>query len=76
MRDPHEHFLRRKPWNRAFNVTAIKEFQPYLTARVGQLVDHIGLQKGVVDLSKWIGYFTYVNDASTVVLLTKVYLML
>ncbi|KAJ3557180.1 hypothetical protein NM688_g1609 [Phlebia brevispora] len=59
LRDPHEHFLRRKPWSRALNMSAIKEFQPVLTSRVAQLVESIGKQEGVFDLSRRIGFFTF-----------------
>ena len=58
LKDPVEHAQRRKAWNRAFNTASIKEFQPSLTNRVGQLVDTLAAQKSIVDLSKWFGYFT------------------
>ena len=62
VRDPQKHFLRRKPWVRALNIGAIKEFQPYLTARVAQLVECIAAQPGETDLAHWVAYFTYVID--------------
>ncbi|THG95018.1 hypothetical protein EW026_g6557 [Hermanssonia centrifuga] len=58
-RDSTEHARRRKPWNRAFNTTAIKEYQPIISKRVTQLVDRLAEQKGTVDLAKWISFFTY-----------------
>ncbi|KAJ3518703.1 hypothetical protein NM688_g9401 [Phlebia brevispora] len=59
LRDPHAHFIRRKPWNRALNMSAIKEFQPILTARAAQLVESVGQQQDIFDLSRWFGFFTY-----------------
>ncbi|PSR70846.1 hypothetical protein PHLCEN_2v13287 [Hermanssonia centrifuga] len=59
IQDPREHLIRRKPWNRAFNTGSLKELQPLLAARVGQLVESVGKQEGVVDLSAWISFFTY-----------------
>lgn len=60
--DPVEHARRRRPWNRAFNSTAIKEYQPLIVKRVIQLVDGVSAdaaKKGVVDLSCWLRWFTY-----------------
>ncbi|PSR70849.1 hypothetical protein PHLCEN_2v13290 [Hermanssonia centrifuga] len=62
IQDPQEHFIRRKPWSRAFNTGSLKELQPLLAARVEQLVEAAITQKGVVDLSKWINFFTYVTN--------------
>ena len=50
---------RRKPWNRAFNTSSLKEYEPAIEKRVRQLVDALGERKGkVVDLAKWVSYFT------------------
>ncbi|KAK7683454.1 hypothetical protein QCA50_013287 [Cerrena zonata] len=59
MRDTSVHHHRRKPWNRAFNSSSIKEFEPLLRRRVKLLVEKLGEQKGPVDLTMWINYFTY-----------------
>ncbi|KAI0688704.1 cytochrome P450 [Cytidiella melzeri] len=59
-RDPVEHLRRRKPWNRAFNMTALKEYQPRIAQRATQLVDRLAHQKGtVVDLALWISWFAF-----------------
>ncbi|KAI8990697.1 high nitrogen upregulated cytochrome P450 monooxygenase 2 [Trametes punicea] len=57
--DPKEHLRRRKPWNRAFNVASLKDFEPLVASRTRQLVDLLASQKGEVNLSKWCSWFTY-----------------
>lgn len=57
--DPAEHLHRRRPWNRAFNINAVKEFQPVIGNRVQGLVEALTLRSGeIVDLTQWISYFT------------------
>ena len=56
--DPVEHLRRRKPWNRAFNSIALKRYEPAVGKRVMQFVEALKNQKGVVDLTEWINYFT------------------
>ena len=58
-RDPVEHARRRKPWNRAFNSAALKDYQPKIAHRASQLVEELTKQSGVVDLSLWISWFAY-----------------
>lgn len=53
-----EHARRRKPWNRAFNTTGLKEYQPIIARRALQLVEGIHKQGGVIDLAQWISFFT------------------
>lgn len=60
LRDPVEHSRRRRPWNRAFNTEALKGYEEIIETRATQLLDHLAKQEGVVDLSKWLSYFTYV----------------
>jgi cytochrome P450 len=56
----------RKPWNRAFSTTALKEYEPYLATRVRQLVgcleDRVNgsdQKPGVVlDVASWFSYFS------------------
>ncbi|KAI0354613.1 high nitrogen upregulated cytochrome P450 monooxygenase 2 [Trametes cingulata] len=57
--DPKEHLRRRKPWNRAFNVASLKDFEPLVARRTQQLVDLLSSKKGEVNLSKWFSWFTY-----------------
>lgn len=59
LQDPAEHARRRKPWNRAFNSAALKEYQPTVAKRVAQLVETLQAQEGETDLAEWISYFTY-----------------
>ncbi|KAI0683262.1 cytochrome P450 [Cytidiella melzeri] len=58
-RDPVEHARRRKPWNRAFNTAALKEYQPIIASRVSELVERLAGQKGVIDFSLWISWFAW-----------------
>ncbi|KAJ3546904.1 hypothetical protein NM688_g5462 [Phlebia brevispora] len=59
VRDPAEHQRRRRPWNRAFNTAATKEYEPMLKKRAVQLVEALEKQSGIVDLAQWISYFSY-----------------
>jgi len=59
MRDPALHARRRKPWNRAFNTTALKDYEPIIAARASEFVDGLLEQKGTVNLARWICYFTF-----------------
>ena len=56
-----EHARRRKPWNRAFNSTALKGYEEILEKRIVQLANLLDNQSssGEVDLAQCISYFTY-----------------
>lgn len=56
-----EHAHRRKPWNRAFNSTALKGYEEILEKRITQLVNLLDNRSfsGEVDLAQCISYFTY-----------------
>ncbi|KAJ8514752.1 hypothetical protein ONZ45_g7733 [Pleurotus djamor] len=54
-----EHSRRRKPWNRAFSTSAIKDYEIALAKRVRQLASALSKQQGSIDLSLWINYFAY-----------------
>ncbi|GJE89584.1 cytochrome P450 [Phanerochaete sordida] len=59
-RDHAYHMQRRRPWNRAFNINALKEYEPLIAGRVHQLVDALAKRQGqVVDIGQWIGFFAY-----------------
>nr|BAL05148.1 cytochrome P450 [Phanerodontia chrysosporium] len=59
-RGPKAHQRRRRPWNRAFNTAAMKEYTPLMQNRVRELGDALVARQGqVVDLAEWIGFFTY-----------------
>lgn len=53
--------MRRKRWNRAFNTSSVKEYEPILQNRVLQLVSvleqRIDSHKPI-DLHKWFVYFS------------------
>ncbi|KAI0828849.1 high nitrogen upregulated cytochrome P450 monooxygenase 2 [Trametes gibbosa] len=57
--DPKEHLRRRKPWNRAFSVASLREFEPMVARRTRQLVDLLSSKKDEVNISKWFSWFTY-----------------
>ncbi|KAL5522514.1 hypothetical protein ACEPAG_8530 [Sanghuangporus baumii] len=63
MRSVHEHALRRKRWNRAFNSAAVKGYDPIVQKRALQLVDELEKRSTrnnivSVSLSLWLSYFT------------------
>lgn len=62
LRSPAEHSTRRRTWARAFTANAIKEYHPSIIKRANQLVGILAEESskyGKVDVSKWIGYFTF-----------------
>ncbi|TCD68525.1 hypothetical protein EIP91_010581 [Steccherinum ochraceum] len=59
-RDAEVHAKRRKPWIRGTNTTALKEYEPVIAARAGQLVDMVLRGRdGTVNLSQCIKFFAY-----------------
>ncbi|KAJ7056643.1 cytochrome P450 [Mycena amicta] len=65
LRDPEEHARRRRIWNRAFNPSALREYNSVVRNRLAQLVETFNESCGKsVDLSQWMGRFTYdvMND--------------
>ncbi|KII89837.1 hypothetical protein PLICRDRAFT_52981 [Plicaturopsis crispa FD-325 SS-3] len=54
-----EHARRRQFWNRAFNSSALKDYEPVITRRSIELAEQLEKQKGPLDLSRWLCYFTY-----------------
>ncbi|KDR79011.1 hypothetical protein GALMADRAFT_224262 [Galerina marginata CBS 339.88] len=59
IRDKTEHTRRRRPWTRAFSTLALKGYEDLVIKRVNQLVETLAAQKGAVDLTKWISFFSY-----------------
>ena len=65
-RDPVKHMRQRKPWNRAFSSTAMKEYEVIMAKRARQLIDCLeNLVQGsgrtdgaVLDMATWLNYFT------------------
>ena len=64
IRDQREHARRRKPWNRAFSITAVKDYEPTVQKRASQLMQELEKKAKAgteVDLSVWMKSFTYVH---------------
>ncbi|KAH7884698.1 cytochrome P450 [Phlebopus sp. FC_14] len=59
LRDPAEHARRRKPWNRAFNSTALKGYEEILGKRVYEFVTALERRAEPVNLAEWISHFTF-----------------
>ena len=71
IRSAHEHAVRRKRWNRAFSTASVKSYEPIIVKRALQLIDELSkltstskTSDDVVDLSKWLSFFTSVLYAS------------
>ncbi|KAI0686845.1 high nitrogen upregulated cytochrome P450 monooxygenase 1 [Cytidiella melzeri] len=61
-RDFTNHGVRRKPWMRAMNHNALKEYEGDVKAKVTALVDalEVRARRGEgVDISKWMSYFAF-----------------
>jgi cytochrome P450 len=56
-KDPKEHLRRRKPWTKGFSTSAIKEYEPIVSARVQQLADKLATQSGAINLTQWLCWF-------------------
>ncbi|KAJ7614590.1 high nitrogen upregulated cytochrome P450 monooxygenase 2 [Mycena polygramma] len=65
VRDTAVHLRRRRVWNKAFNTSHVKAYEPILRKRVNQLLhalqggDRDSQNPAVVDLAEWISFFTY-----------------
>ena len=69
IRDNAEHAKRRRTWNRGFNPTSMKQYEPMVHKRVSQLLEEI-VQRGRVDLGEMFGYFALVSSFITQLELT------
>ncbi|KAG6907707.1 hypothetical protein DXG01_007725 [Tephrocybe rancida] len=58
LRDKAEHARRRRSWARAFSTAALKGYEAIITNRCLQLVEAVGQKTGMVDMAKWISFFT------------------
>jgi len=66
LRDPVKRVHQRKPWNRAFSSTAMKEYEDIVANRIRQLssclenlVDRSAPKDGaLLDIAAWLNYFT------------------
>ncbi|KAF4586296.1 hypothetical protein EYR38_010571 [Pleurotus pulmonarius] len=58
VREPREHSKRRKPWNRAFSRTALREYERPLLGNIERLTEALDARTNqVVDMTMWMGYF-------------------
>ena len=61
LRDSVEHARRRRTWNRGFNPTAMKQYEPIIHKRVEQLLEAI-VQRGRFDLAEMFGNSALVSS--------------
>jgi hypothetical protein len=65
VRDLQRHAQLRKPWNKAFGVGPLKDYEEMLHSRAGMMgsrLDEIcGEGAGRVDLTEWTSFFAYVQ---------------
>ena len=54
----HAHAIRRKLWNKAFNITSAKEHAEDLKSCVDELLTQLEKRAGVVDIAAWIQYLS------------------
>lgn len=61
IRDPAEHLRRRKPWNRAFSVPAMKGYEGILSTRVREFVSELETRSNTdpINFTEWISRFTF-----------------
>ncbi|KAJ7637018.1 high nitrogen upregulated cytochrome P450 monooxygenase 2 [Roridomyces roridus] len=62
VRETAEHLQRRKIWNKAFNTSHVKAYEPILRARLDQLVTTLqskGDSSTPIDLAEWFSFFAY-----------------
>lgn len=62
IRDQREHSRRRKPWNRAFSIAAMKDYEAALQRRALQLMRELEKRTTactVINLVDWMKSFTY-----------------
>lgn len=62
LRSPAEHTARRRIWARGFTAGATKEYHHSIITRANQLVGILAKEsskRDIVDISKWIGCFTF-----------------
>jgi hypothetical protein len=62
IRDHKEHTARRRIWDRAFAIAALKGYQPSIQHRVDQLcdrLDSICLNDGALDFQEWVGFLVF-----------------
>ena len=60
----HDHAIRRKLWNKAFNITSAKEHAEDLKSCVDELLTQLEKRAGVVDIAAWIQYLSWVSLVS------------
>ena len=59
IRDQAEHMRRRKPWNRALSIAAIKDYKGILGSRVHEIVTELeSVTSDPINFTEWINRFT------------------
>lgn len=65
--DLHEHAKRRRLWNRAFSISAIKGYEPMIKRRLLQLVEALDKEANIckntrksISILEWMKLYTYV----------------
>ncbi|KAJ3541828.1 hypothetical protein NM688_g6036 [Phlebia brevispora] len=60
LRDFSEHAARRKPWNKAMSVAALKDYSTMLIDKVQELMSCLSNRQGkTIDISTWMAYFGF-----------------
>lgn len=58
IRDFSEHAGRRKPWNKALSIAALKGYEVVIIEKVEELIESLCQRENeVVDISAWMSYF-------------------
>ena len=54
------HAQRRRPWDRAFSMSALRSYQQPVNNRLAQLCEQLDAHQGEpIDLHTWLGYLVY-----------------
>lgn len=68
-RDPAEHQKRRRPWNRAFSSSSLKNYEPMVLDRCRELVAQLAMRQGeVVDVVTWMRSLAYVYSSCAIII--------
>ncbi|KAJ7318989.1 hypothetical protein DFH08DRAFT_714261, partial [Mycena albidolilacea] len=57
------HANQQRIWNRGLSSESLKDYESILVKRVIQLMDRLEGLLGLVDITEWFSYFTYVSDS-------------
>ncbi|KAJ3551693.1 hypothetical protein NM688_g4557 [Phlebia brevispora] len=60
MRDFQAHALRRKPWNKAMSIAAVKDYNVIILNKTQELLESLSQRSGqTLDISAWMSYFGF-----------------